>query len=279
MFKPDPQASTAKLETAMDQLNQGITALTTSQSWITFLQVQARFHQYSFNNCVLIEAQHPNATHVAGFNTWRKLGRNVKKGERGIAIFAPMVLKAKDSEGKETDIRMGFKLAYVFDISQTEGEELPECPVSALHGDDQGLLNALTFFAQSQGWSVSIEDTGRANGYCAPASHRIAIHTDRSPLHQAKTLAHELGHALLHTSEEYQAHRADFELEAESIAFLVLAHFGLDSGDYSFGYIAHWQSEKNALETLKLSGTRIQKTARIILDGLESHQVTAQLAA
>jgi hypothetical protein len=183
-------------------------------------------------------------------------------------------------EQEPTKMIKGFKLVPVFDVSQTEGEALPKCPISRLHGDDQGLFNALAHFAQAQGLTVSIEDTGPASGYWSPSAKRIAIHQNRDPLHQAKTLAHELGHALLHNPEEYRLHRRDFELEAESVAFVTLQHYGLDTGDYSFGYIAHWQTDKNALETLKNSGCRIQKTARIILDGLDFlAQNPAQMAA
>jgi len=204
----------------------------------------------------------------------------VKKGEKALYIYAPM--RYRDAETDPPTLR-GFKLVAVFDVSQTEGEDLPQCPVSTLYGDDQGLSAALIAYAQQEGWRVSVEDTGRSNGYCQPASRKIAVHERLSPVHRAKTLAHELGHALLHTAAEYKLHRADFELEAESIAFIVLAHFGLEAGDYSFGYIAHWQVEKDALATLKTSGSRLQQTARLIVAGLEAQgqpsRAAVQLAA
>ncbi len=263
---------------AFDKLTAGLEALLTDGKWLEYFKFQARFHSYSFKNCMLIQVQFPEASKIAGFNVWKKLGRCVKKGEKGIYIFAPMTYKNKETE-TETKTLTGFKLVPVFDISQTEGEDLAQLPISSLNGDDQGLFDSLASFARSEGWSVSLEDTGAAGGYCRPSQKKIAIHSDNDPRHQAKTLAHEIGHALLHSPEEYREHRADFELEAESIAFLVLAHFGLDCGDYSFAYIAHWQSDKNALETLTKCGSRIQKTARQIIDGLEAQTSQAQKAA
>jgi IrrE N-terminal-like domain len=147
---------------------------------------------------------------------------------------------------KETDdpdaIRVSYRAVAVFDVSQTEGEPLPEI-VNRLEGDDNGVLDALKEFATSKGFSVVAKDLGETNGSCSYKSPiTITLNPNRSLLQQAKTLAHELGHALLHCGENYTGHDAKsvMELEAESVAFVVLQHFGVDSGDYSFGYISHW---------------------------------------
>ena len=179
----------------------------------------------------------------------------------------------------------GFRTVSVFDISQTEGDDLPEI-VSPLTGDDQGLINRLTAFSHQNNVPVFFKGLlGRANGCCrydALAGHPIEIVVD--PLlpkqHQAKTLAHEIGHSLLHSRTQYNDHipRSQAELEAESVAFIVLHYFGLDSSDYSFPYVAGWQQGEDALENLKQSGMRIQKAANQVIEWIENNTQTAKVA-
>jgi hypothetical protein len=272
---------------AFELLEQGIKNLANQDNWLNHLKTQAVFHAYSFNNCCLIINQCPEASSVAGFNAWKKLNRTVKKGEKGIRILAPMV--RKEAEDPETT-RISFRSVAVFDVSQTEGEPLPEI-ATRLEGDDRGVLNALKEFATSKGFRVVEEEMGETNGSC---SHRspitITLNPNRSLLQQAKTLAHELGHALLHCGENYTGHDAKsaMELEAESVAFVVLHHFGLDSGDYSFGYISHWVATGADMEPviaqLKESGARIQKATNEIISAmasfvLEAMQANAQASA
>jgi hypothetical protein len=255
---------------AFELLEQGIKNLANQDNWLNHLKTQAVFHSYSFNNCCLIINQCPEASSVAGFNAWKKLNRTV---EKGIRILAPMVRKeAEDPEAT----RVSFRSVAVFDVSQTEGELLPEI-ATRLEGDDHGVLNALKEFATSKGFRVIEEEMGETNGSC---SHRspitITLNHNRSLLQQAKTLAHELGHALLHCGENYTGHdaKSSMELEAESVAFVVLHHFGLDSGDYSFGYISHWAATGADMEPviaqLKESGARIQKATNEIISAMAS---------
>ena len=172
---------------------------------------------------------------MAGFHTWKQLQRSVNKGEKAISILAPLRYKQEVEDPKTGDTTQqfgirGFKKVSVFDISQTIGEDLPLVPVSPLHGDDQGLFEQLQQFSTHRGWSVQVEPLGGANGVCRFRSQTISIDPKLSPLHRAKTLAHEIAHSLLHEEAQYTEHRGDMELEAESVAFIVLDHFGLDSG-------------------------------------------------
>jgi N-terminal domain of anti-restriction factor ArdC/IrrE N-terminal-like domain len=253
---------------ALELLEQGIKNLASQENWLNHLKTQAVFHSYSFNNCCLIINQCPDASSVAGFNAWKKLNRNVKKGEKGIRILAPMTYK--DAEDPEL-VRISFRAVAVFDVSQTEGEPLPEI-ANRLEGDDNGVLAALKEFATSKGFNVVEEDLRENNGSCSYAAPiTITLNPNRSLLQQAKTLAHELGHALLHCGENYTGHdaKSSMELEAESVAFVVLQHFGIDSGDHSFGYISHWAATGADLEPviaqLKESGARIQKATNEII--------------
>jgi hypothetical protein len=258
---------------AFELLEKGIKNLANQDNWLNHLKTQAVFHAYSFNNTCLIINQCPEASSVAGFHAWKKLNRTVKKGEKGIRILAPMVHKeAEDPEA----VRVSFRSVAVFDVSQTEGEPLPEI-VNRLEGDDNGVLDALKGFAASKGFRVVEADLGETNGSCSYRSPiTITLNPNRSLLQQAKTLAHELGHALLHCGENYTGHDAKsaMELEAESVAFIVLQHFGVDSGDYSFGYISHWVATGTDLEPviaqLKESGVKIQKATNEIINAIAS---------
>jgi antirestriction protein ArdC len=237
--------------------------------------MQSRFHQYSFNNAILILLQtEGRATRVAGFHAWRKLGRNVRKGEKGIRILAPMTRKVRDDdETPDPDagarVLLGFKAVPVFDIAQTDGEPLPEI-ASRLQGDDpQGAYAGLTEVAQSIGFSVEDADfSDERNGDCSFAEHRIRVRAGNAPAQRVKTLAHELAHALLHENHD---DRALAELEAESVAFVVCAFLGVQSDNYTFGYVASWAGGGDeALAGIKATGGRIQQTANTILKKLEA---------
>lgn len=258
-----------KTKAALERLEAGLQALIESGDWAKYLKLQSQFHRYSFNNTLMIFTQYPEATQVMGFKQWQKVGRQVRKGEKGIAIFAPCKYKREDENGDEKHYLAGFRVAYVFDISQTDGEDLPQ-PCKGLQGDDAGLFQRLVDYAQSQHIQVETKPLLDCNGFCRFKEQKasmIAVSGDMAPLQQAKTMAHELGHALLHGETDYRAHRPTCELEAESVAFVVLSHFGLDTGDYSFGYIASWKSE-DTIETLKQSGAAIQKAAAQIIDAI-----------
>jgi hypothetical protein len=296
------EARALSLEEARKKLNTGIEDLVRSGRWKEYLQFCSRFHRYTFFNTILILLQCPTATHVAGIRTWNSMGRYVNPGEHGLEIFVPIFAKVKRSRDQDQEVLasgndiqvipvesdtgyqddsagktlVGFKIGKVFDVSQTTGDPLPVSIVSLLQGDDSGLLQALHAFAIFKGLDVA-EFPGLfgANGVCvySPAGKAIKIGLLESlPLAQkAKTLAHELGHAALHSKQEYHSHAMNSiqELEAESCAYMVLSHFGIDSGAYSFGYLVGWAGGEQAIELIKEHGERIYKTAFEIITWIE----------
>jgi hypothetical protein len=253
----------------IEKLTDGITKLTTSEEWQHYLDFQSRFHRYSFGNVLLISAQCHEATQVAGFNAWRKLNRFVRKGEKAIWILAPMVYKNAEAEDSEPDrVIRGFKFVPVFDVAQTDGEELPSI-CNRLDGEDvAGHFATLVTVAQSIGFTVEDHEFGgTTNGDCTHSEHRIRVETRNTPAQRVKTLAHEIAHALLH--ETFDS-RALAELEAESTVYVVCQALGIDSSDYSFGYVATWAGGGDqAIDGIKASGERIQKSAATILRAFE----------
>jgi antirestriction protein ArdC len=236
--------------------------------WRRYLEFQSRFHRYSYANALLIAAQFPAATQVAGYATWRRLHRVVKRGERAIWILAPIRRRsAADAEGETVEPVRGFRAVAVFDHSQTEGAPAPAAFVRLGGGDPGGAYARLAAVAGSLGFSV--EETrlsAGSNGDCSHARRLIRVEERNAPAQQVKTLAHELAHALLH---EQFASRALAELEAESAAYVICAALGIDSGDYSFGYLATWAGGgADAVAAIKSSCARIQRAARGVLDAL-----------
>jgi len=250
----------------LTKLAEGISGLTDSNQWLRHLECQSRFHRYSFGNVVLISAQCPNASRVAGFRTWRSFGRTVRKGQKAIWILAPMVAKRADGIdlGDHRVVR-GFKYVPVFDISQTEGRELPAACHKLSEDAPTEALARLTRVAHRLEYSV--EDTelpDGVNGDCTFSRRRIRVESRNSSAQRVKTLAHEIAHALLHAD---QPDRSVAELEAESVAYLVCQHLGLDTGAYTFGYVATWAGGGDeALAAIKATGTNIQRTAHAMLD-------------
>ncbi len=246
----------------LEKLTEGISNLASSEQWQHYLDFQSRFHRYSYGNVLLIAAQCHQATRVAGFNAWRKLNRSVRKGEKAIWVLAPMVYKNADAED-ERMIR-GFKFVPVFDVSQTDGEELPTV-CNRLEGDDPaGHYATLLSVASAIGFRVEDHEfDGPTNGDCCHSDHRIRVESRNTPAQRVKTLAHEIAHALLHGNFDS---RALAELEAESTAYVVCQALGVDSGDYSFGYVATWGGGGGeAIAGVKASCERIQKSAATIL--------------
>jgi len=209
------------------------------------LAVASRFHSYSLNNQLLIFSQRPDATRVAGFHTWRSLGRGVRKGEKGLAIFAPCTNKRRvvqiDPSDAEDDAFVktltGFRVVYVFDFSQTEGEPLEALdavrPELLSGGSSSGLWDALVAQANAAGFQVVRKQRRSENGYCDFGAREIGVRPDVDDLQADKTLVHELAHALLH-GDALTGDRSRHEVEVESVAFIVLRALDLDSGSYSF---------------------------------------------
>jgi len=275
--------TTTKQAEARQQLEAAVRTLSTSEGWARWLDTRSKFHAYSFGNTMLIAAQRPAATKVAGYRAWQGLGRQVRKGEHGIAIFAPMVLKRQPNAGTidETDddeAVVRFRIVHVFDITQTDGEPLAE-PCHLLEaGGHQADYARLRDHAESEGLAVDTDDlaAGR-NGYIDRGGRRIVVaaHCFRTgtPAQRIKTLAHELGHwhDLGTGSGPYP--RAEAEIVAESVAYVVGKVLGLDTSDYSCGYVLEWSA--GDVDKLRALAERIDKAARPILDALEREAVAA----
>ncbi len=260
----------------LDLLKIGVNDLKSSENFKEFLKVQSIFKTYSFSNTVLIFKQMPTATNVAGFNAWKRLGRQVIKGEKAIRILAPIVERKKcdlvDSSMNKSI--KGFRSVSVFDISQTEGKDLPQV-IAKLEGDDiLNLVDDLTIVAAKIGFKVvSYRFNNDVNGDCDFHSRTIRLEETNGGIQKIKTLSHELAHALNH---ENASDRATAELEAEAIAFVFCSYFGIDTSMYSFGYIASWSNALDNFEmSLKASGRTIQKTANYLIDEIICKTVAA----
>lgn len=251
---------------ALTGLNQALQA-GRSDSLKNYLQFMARFHKYSFGNIMLIALQHHNATHVAGFNSWKKFGRFVKKGEKGIAIIAPVLIKpdaksTADSADDEQPI-LRFKVAHVFDISQTEGDPVPE--LATISGDPGIHLQQLKTVTTDFGIELTYEDLPLGTfGFSSGGT--ITLASGRTPAEEFSTLAHELAHELLHRNvDERPSSKTVRETEAESVAFVVSSAIGLEADIASQDYIQLYHGDAAILsESLE----RIQKTASKILTAL-----------
>ena len=285
-----------RVKAITDKLETGIAALFQSETYKAYLSTMSKFHNYSLNNTLLIAMQKPDATLVAGYQAWQKQHqRHVKKGEKGIQIIAPSPYKAKkerevldpatgrpklDAQGKPVreivEVEYpAFRVATVFDVSQTEGKELPSLGVDELTGkvDSYGkLLSALT---ETCPVPIGFEEIGSgAKGYYHTTEHRIALQEGMSEAQTVKTLIHEMAHQRLHSHEkekprEERLNARSKEVEAESVAYTVCQHFGIDTSDYSFGYIAGWSSGKETAE-LKASLGKIRDAASEMITEIEA---------
>lgn len=252
-------------------LETGIQNVKSSEGYRQWLSTVSKFHRYSLNNLLLIAMQKPEASQVAGYQTWKKLGRQVNGGEKGIKIICPRPYKKtmQDREGNEQEVEgMAFAVGTVFDISQTTGKELPTL-ATTLTADVGGYeaLKARLLTVPSVPVSFG-EISGTAKGYCTP--DEIKVNEGMSEAQTIKTLAHEIAHNLMHFDGAKRSKEQE-ETEAESVAYVVCDHLGIDTSDYSFAYLATWGADKefqNSLET-------IIKTARRIIDKLEGKEVKA----
>ena len=287
-----------KLKEITDRLEQGITELFDSERYREYLRVMSKFHNYSFNNTLLIAMQKPDASLVAGFSAWKNnFGRNVIKGQKGIKIIAPSPYKVKQemkkidphtqqpiigkdgkpvTEEKEITIP-AYKVVSVFDVSQTEGRELPDIAVDELTGDVERYRDFFAALEKTSPVPIGFEQIpGSSHGYYHLEDKRIAIQEGMSELQTLKTAIHEIAHAKLHdidlnAPENEQQPRIDRrtrEVEAESVAYTVCQHYGLDTSDYSFGYVAGWSSGRE-LSELKSSLETIRSAAAEIINSID----------
>ena len=281
-----------------DKLEQGIKELFESERFKEYLRTMSKFYNYSFNNTLLIAMQKPEATYVAGYTSWqRNFDRQVMKGEKGIKILAPAPYKAQEerekidpltqkpvigADGKAVTetvevLRPAFKVVSVFDVSQTDGKELPDIIVDELKGTVENYEAFFDALRQESPVPISFEDIpGGAKGFFSPVESRIAIQEGMSEIQTVKTAIHEIAHAKLHAvkpdekaAPEDKKDRHTKEVEAESVAYTVCQRYGIETSDYSFGYIAGWSSGKETKE-LKSSLDTIRKTAAEMIEGIDS---------
>ena len=289
-----------RLKEITDRLEQGILEVFESERYKEYLRVMSKFHHYSFNNTMLIALQKPDASLIAGFSAWKNShGRTVKKGEKGIRIIAPAPFKVKQemekldpktnmslvgADGKavteEKEITIpAYKVVSVFDVSQTEGKELPSIGVNELTGDVSQYEDFFTALKKASPVPIALEHIeGSVHGYYHLAEKRIAVDDNMSELQTLKTAIHEIAHAKLHDidlnapkeEKENRPNQRTREVEAESVAYTVCQRYGLDTSEYSFGYVADWSSGKELLE-LKGSLETIRLAASELIDSIDGH--------
>ena len=281
-----------------DKLEQGIKELFESEKFKEYLTTMSKFYNYSFNNTLLIAMQKPDATLIAGYTSWqRNFDRHVMKGEKGIKILAPAPYKAQeerekidpatqkpvlDADGKPVTetvevMRPAFKVVSVFDVSQTDGKELPDIAVDELTGSVENYAAFFEALKQESPVPISFEDIpGGAKGYFSHVENRIAIQEGMSEIQTVKTAIHEIAHAKLHAikpdekvAPEERKDRHTKEVEAESVAYTVCQRYSIETSDYSFGYIAGWSSDKDTKE-LKGSLETIRSTAAEMIESIDA---------
>lgn len=285
-----------KVKEITDKLEAGLKELFESEKYKSYLSTMSKFHNYSFNNTLLIAMQKPEATLVAGYQAWQKnFERHVNKGEKAIRILAPAPYKIKEerdkldpvtgelmfdengiSQKEEVEITIpAFRAVSVFDVSQTDGKPIPELEVNELLSTVEGYEDFVQALMNISPVPIAFEDIpGDSKGYFNTAEKRIAVQENMSESQTLKTMVHEVAHSMLHDKEVNQSmeipekDRNTKEVEAESVAFTVCQHFGIDTSDYSFGYIAGWSSGRNMKE-LKSSLDTIRKTASELITGIE----------
>ena len=284
-----------RVQELTDKLEQGLQDLFNSDSYRNYLSTMSKFHNYSFNNTLLIAMQKPDATLVAGYKAWQKnFERHVNKGEKAIRILAPAPYKIKEERDKidpvtqeilldkdgnpkkeEVEITIpAFRAVSVFDVAQTDGKPIPELAAKELLSDVEGYQDMIRAVEAISPVPIELEEiAGDSKGYYDRDSKRIAVQENMSESQTLKTMIHEVAHSKLHSKEveqdeQMKKDRNTKEVEAESIAYTVCQHFGIDTSDYSFGYIAGWSSGRDTKE-LRSSMDTIRKTASELITGIE----------
>ena len=285
MKDTDKKDSREKVDAALKMIEEGVKDLFSSERYYEYLKAMSRFHGYSINNQILIFSQMKEATYVASFKAWQKMNRHVKKGEKGIKILCPeprtrtIRVEKKDPDGKTVRAEDGsavtmektvkytsYHVGYVFDVSQTFGDELPTI-TSELSFNVKGYNELIKKLLAVSPLPVTFGETGAAYGLCRPGKE-IVVREGLPEGQTLKTLIHEIAHAMMHNKGEVPLSRQIKEVEAESVAYTVCSYLGLDTSDYSFGYIAGWSGGKDVKE-LKESLSRIKEAAGSIIESLQ----------
>jgi antirestriction protein ArdC/predicted nucleotidyltransferase len=284
-----------RVQELTDKLEQGLQDLFNSDSYRNYLSTMSKFHNYSFNNTLLIAMQKPDATLVAGYKAWQKnFERHVNKGEKAIRILAPAPYKIKEERDKidpvtqellldkdgnpqkeEVEITIpAFRAVSVFDVGQTDGKPIPELAAKELLSDVEGYQDMIRAVEAISPVPIELEEiAGDSKGYYDREAKRIAVQENMSESQTLKTMIHEVAHSKLHSKEveqdeQMRKDRNTKEVEAESVAYTVCQHFGIDTSDYSFGYIAGWSSGRDTKE-LRSSMDTIRRTASELITGIE----------
>lgn len=284
-------AEKTRTEEILEKLDQGLTELFNSETYKNYLKTMSKFHNYSFNNTLLIAMQRPDASLVAGYTDWqRKFHRQVQQGEKGIYIIAPSPYKKEvekevqnpttgKMEIKKVEVTIpAYKAVSVFDVSQTEGEEIPTLVVNELIGEVENWERLKGVLTELSPVPISYEKlTDGSKGYYSLTDKKIVIKEGMEQKQELKTLIHEVAHALLHNKdgslvegveENKNIDSRTREVQAESVAYSVCQHLGIDTSEYSFGYIAGWSSGRDKKE-LKASMETIRKTTNHMMMGIE----------
>ena len=291
----DNNTEKQRVQELTDKLEQGLQDLFNSDSYRNYLATMSKFHNYSFNNTLLIAMQKPDATLVAGYKAWQKnFERHVNKGEKAIRILAPAPYKIKEERDKidpvtqellldkdgnpqkeEVEITIpAFRAVSVFDVAQTDGKPIPELAAKELLSDVEGYQDMIRAVEAISPVPIELEEiAGDSKGYYDREAKRIAVQENMSESQTLKTMIHEVAHSKLHSKEveqdeQMRKDRNTKEVEAESIAYTVCQHFGVDTSDYSFGYIAGWSSGRDTKE-LRASMDTIRRTASELITGIE----------
>ena len=278
-----------RVREAVELLDAGVQRILDGEEFKRYLAFAARFHRYSANNSLLVLLQRPNATKIAGYKTWQELGRQVRRGEEGIRILAPIFRTVEDEEsGEKARILCSFKVVKVFDVSQTDpvpgSEPLPEKPrPTALPGCSpaaRALARSLAQLCKAEG--LAVRESGEeldalypgANGLYSPRRKLILLRETLADDQKAKSSTHELAHHLLHRdARASEAERPTLEVEAEGTAYAVLSYFGVDASSYSFAYVAHWAEHKQLVKAVL---PNIQKTAWAVIEAVEEGALRAE---
>ena len=281
------EARQATLDKLHSQLSDGVLALNDPQAWQAWLKFASRFHKYSFGNSLLIMAQDPQATHVAGYQAFKAMGRQVRRGETGIKVLAPITRReprlddagqpVRDDQGHvlhRTHV-VATKPVTVFDIRQTDGPPLPDPKIgeaALLTGQAPvGLWERLQGLLEERGFNVRRGvDLGGPNGYTDFSRRLVMVRDDVDDAQAVKTLAHEAGHVFLHPDQQGRECRGILEVEAESVAYMITSAHGLDSSQYTFNYVAGWAlnavtEDRDLADILRSTGQRVIGAADLIL--------------
>lgn len=312
--KKTPEQRQAETKELRERQEAAILNLVESDQWSHYLDTMRHFRNYSVNNMLLILLQLPEATRVAGFKVWQTLNRKVTSGPgSGLKIwgkpYRPKIWVPKGTEGtahvyeeKDGEVKIDASftrcpIVHVFDISQTEGDPLPEIATPLTDGDDtshhEQIIETLTAWLSKEGWDVEREPMGLSTkGYTDHTLKRIALNESNSVAQNVKTLIHEAAHAVLHGDDTFapvskygtsNVHRGAAEVQAESVAYVVAGMLGLDTSGYSTGYVAGWataaaqsQEREKLVAVLQQSATAVKKGVDTIMDGLEINSVVTE---